>query len=240
MPPLQGCTIALGGTFPGHSASTLEQNFITALGASLVKTVNNSTTHLVVTNTEFAKPSTKVKQAQSHGVHIVKLAWLEDCLDQSTRLSEDAYSFDAPDPVADAPTVTANGSRKRSFMISGDAEEDGSQSQPKKKNKTTITNGSHKQSPEATKSTSANGAKPEPKTSSKSKLKMEGANRQTNIAKTSDMNIPLDETCPLSQYRIYIDGGGVIHDASLNQTNASNNNNKFYRLQVWHKSWFSS
>lgn len=31
---------------------------------------------------------------------------------------------------------------------------------------------------------------------------------------------------------MYIDDDSVIYDASLNQTNAGKNNNKFYRVQV--------
>lgn len=41
----------------------------------------------------------------------------------------------------------------------------------------------------------------------------------------------LDEGAP-ANYNVYIDSDLTIWDASLNQTNASNNNNKFYRLQV--------
>ena len=215
-PPLEGCAIALSGNFPGHSQSALEQDFINALGATLAKTVNKSTTHLVTTDIDFAKPSAKVKQAQSHDLHIVKLAWLEDCLDQSTRLSEGGYSFDGSDSVPGPSAAAVNGSRKRSAA----ADDDESQLQPKKKGKTASTNGSQMQSQQAVKSTA------------ELKLKTEVANGQTNIAKSSEINIPLDETCPLNHYVIYIDDGGVIYDASLNQTNAGNNNNKFYRIQV--------
>ena len=31
---------------------------------------------------------------------------------------------------------------------------------------------------------------------------------------------------------MHIDDDGTIYDASLNQTNSTNNNNKFYRIQV--------
>jgi poly [ADP-ribose] polymerase len=227
-PPLQGCTIALSGTFSGRSQSALEQDFINALGASLAKTVTSSTTHLVTTDTDFAKPSTKVKQAKSHDVHIVKLAWLEGCLDQNTRLSEDDYSFDAP-----ASTVTANGktsgSRKRAV---DDAEDDGSQSQPKKKSKAASTNGSQSQQ--------ASKPKSESKTTTDLKSKTELHDGQINIAKSSDISIPVDEACPLTHYLVYINDDGVIYDAALNQTNASNNNNKFYRLQVCPESETSS
>ncbi|KAK8138608.1 Poly polymerase [Apiospora sp. TS-2023a] len=46
------------------------------------------------------------------------------------------------------------------------------------------------------------------------------------------LNIPIDEMCPLTHYEVYIDDTGVIYDAALNQTNASSNNNKFYRVQL--------
>jgi poly [ADP-ribose] polymerase len=215
-PPLEGCAIALSGNFPGHSQSALEQNFINALGATLAKSVNKSTTHLVTTDVDFAKPSAKVKQAQSHDLHVVKLAWLEDCLDQSTRLSEDGYSFDGSDSVPGPSAAAVNGSRKRSAA----ADDDESQLQPKKKGKAASTNCPQIQPQEAVKSPA------------ESKLKAQVANGQTNIAKSSEINIPLDETCPLNHYVVYIDDGGVIYDASLNQTNAGNNNNKFYRIQV--------
>ena len=93
-PPLDGCTIALSGTFPGFTQPAIENDFINALGASLSKTVNSETTHLVTNDVDFAKPSTKVKQAKTRDIQIVKLAWLEDCLDQAKRLSEDDYFFD--------------------------------------------------------------------------------------------------------------------------------------------------
>lgn len=53
-----------------------------------------------------------------------------------------------------------------------------------------------------------------------------------SILKSRDVNIPLDEGCPLQLYRVYIDEDGVVYDASLNKTDTSANNNKFYRVQV--------
>lgn len=45
--------------------------------------------------------------------------------------------------------------------------------------------------------------------------------------------VPVDDHCLLQDYAVYIDPrSGTAYDASLNQCNASNNNNKFYRLQV--------
>lgn len=55
-----------------------------------------------------------------------------------------------------------------------------------------------------------------------------------NIAKSKDIVVQLDEICPLTQYRVYIDDSNLIYDASLNQTNSGANNNKFYRIQLLH------
>ncbi|KAK3649312.1 hypothetical protein LTR22_012913 [Elasticomyces elasticus] len=56
---------------------------------------------------------------------------------------------------------------------------------------------------------------------------------RAQIATDKKLRIPVDEHCPLSSYHVYIDpDDSIIYDASLNQTNASNNNNKFYRLQL--------
>jgi poly [ADP-ribose] polymerase len=51
-------------------------------------------------------------------------------------------------------------------------------------------------------------------------------------AKSKQIAISIDEYCPLANYQVYIDDDGEIWDASLNQTNASANNNKFYKVQV--------
>lgn len=46
------------------------------------------------------------------------------------------------------------------------------------------------------------------------------------------LDIPIDDGVA-SSWHVYVDPDtGIIYDASLNQTNASNNNNKFYRVQV--------
>jgi len=62
--------------------------------------------------------------------------------------------------------------------------------------------------------------------------KPEPALGEGQVAKRRDIQIPLDEGCPHVSSTVYIAPDGVIFDASLNQTNASNNNNKFYRIQV--------
>ncbi|KAI8932727.1 hypothetical protein NX059_010218 [Plenodomus lindquistii] len=51
-------------------------------------------------------------------------------------------------------------------------------------------------------------------------------------AKSKKLAISIDEYCPLNSYQVYIDNDGTIWDASLNQTNSSANNNKFYKVQT--------
>lgn len=60
---------------------------------------------------------------------------------------------------------------------------------------------------------------------------------------SKSLKVEVDEACNLkASYEVFIDDSGLIWDATLNQTNAANNNNKFYRIQllrngVDHKTW---
>ena len=80
--------------------------------------------------------------------------------------------------------------------------------------------------------------KPESKAASKAETNDEPETEHPAIGEAQIANpevklhIPIDEMCPLTQYEVYIDNAGVIYDAALNQTNASSNNNKFYRVQL--------
>ncbi|KAJ2960063.1 hypothetical protein NQ176_g11076 [Zarea fungicola] len=56
------------------------------------------------------------------------------------------------------------------------------------------------------------------------------------IIKQKGAVIPVDAVCQLPGFQVYVDpDSGIIYDASLNQTNASNNNNKFYIVQLLHE-----
>jgi poly [ADP-ribose] polymerase len=66
----------------------------------------------------------------------------------------------------------------------------------------------------------------------KPKIKEEAKVGDGQNAKSGKIAVSLDEECPLAQYQVFIDDDGTIFDASLNQTNSSANNNKFYKAQV--------
>ena len=197
--PLIGCHIALSGAFPGTSHAAI-QSQITSLGASLAKSIPNDATHLVTTQRNYDKPSTEVKAARKHDLHIVSLGWIEHCLSTTSKVPEKAYLFTSS--PADVRSQS-NGSRKRNASPDSSANEN-AKSQFKMQK-------------------TVNG--------SKTKVKS-GQVADDQISKSSDIKIPLDEGCPLTTYEVYIDDNGVIYDASLNQANASANNNKFYRIQV--------
>lgn len=64
-------------------------------------------------------------------------------------------------------------------------------------------------------------------------LKVSTSSKKKKKAKPT-LVVPIDEACTLSQsHRVHIDANdGEIFDVTLNQTNAGNNNNKFYRIQL--------
>ncbi|TGJ87485.1 hypothetical protein E0Z10_g1303 [Xylaria hypoxylon] len=209
-PPFASFSIAISGSIPNRTQASIETDYIAPLGGALAKSVSASTTHLVTTETDYQKPSAKVKSAQANGIPIVTFEWLEDCLGQNTYLKEDAYGFTSQSQPQANRSTRPKSSRKRpasqTTQNDNDDINDNQQPQPTKKGKA-----DNDESKER-----------EPKFA------------EAQIAKSLDVKIPVDEGAQreLVNYEVYIDDDGVIYDASLNQTNASNNNNKFYRVQL--------
>ena len=196
---LIGCHIALSGTFTGTTHAAI-QGQITSLGGSITKSITDDTTHLVTTQRDYDKSSTKVNAAREHNLHIVSLGWIEHCLSTTSKVAEKAYLFTSS--PADVPSQP-NSPPKRDASPDSSADENVKSRHKKQK----TVNGS--------------------KTELKSDKVADG-----QIVKSSNVKIPLDEGCSLTTYEVYIDENGIIYDASLNQANATANNNKFYRIQV--------
>ncbi|KAH6644488.1 poly polymerase catalytic domain-containing protein [Boeremia exigua] len=198
--PLDRCSIATSGRFPGTTQAAL-QTRITDLGGTIVSKVTYDTTLLITTDKDYETRSTKVAAAKSNGVPIVSIDWLDETESSNVKADEDQYSLDAP--KASAGTVAASNGKKRaaSKTDSPAPTQDGSQS---KKRKTLEENAKI------------------------SDVKVgDGQN-----AKSKKIVVPLDEYCPSPSYEVYIDDDGLIWDASLNQTNATANNNKYYKVQL--------
>ncbi len=253
LPPLEGCVVAISGTFPGTTQAAVKE-LVAQSGGKVSSSVTAATTHLVTTKPDFDKPSAKVSSSRVLGIHIVSLQWLQECQDSSTRKPESEYGLDrdADDgsssdedqpPVLVAVIKPANSSAKR---IAAPASTAGSSSDGKPaRKKAKTTNGTQAATQTATKPVPAKSvpaksapAKPatassqatKPATTSSPPAKPGAASSQ--MAKSHNLRVPVDECCTLNAYAVYIDDDSVIWDASLNQSNSANNNNKFYRIQV--------
>jgi poly [ADP-ribose] polymerase len=222
--PLDGCVVALSGTFPSLSHATLQKQ-LTALGAKFARSVTAATTHLVSNKEDFAKDSSKVVAAKANNVTIVDIEWALKAIEDDGRPAEDDYSLQA---VKKRPIAIAKSDP------SADASEDDDSTQKPKKRKTAKDTKSGKAT-KATKAAKVKDETPEPEEPKKKAKKEKQPVAEGQIAKSANLVVPVDELFHVSGktgFVVYIDSDGVIYDASLNQTNASNNNNKFYKVQV--------
>ncbi|KAF2788790.1 poly polymerase 2 ADP-ribosyltransferase 2 [Melanomma pulvis-pyrius CBS 109.77] len=253
MLPLAGFSIALSGTL--GVTHGVAQSSITSLGGEAAKTVTADTTYLVSTQADVDKASTKVKAALKHGIPIVSLDWLDECA--SSLVHEDPQAFLLASAAAATPSAPAprQGRSKKTADTSPPPAPAPAPALPLRKSRSKKPAPSPDASPVLSPATTpvmapviqkAKGKKraaspaplpppavaPEPK-----KPKMAQTTAQFgegSVVKSKDIVIPLDENCFLISYRVYVDDDGVVFDAALNQTNASNNNNKFYRIQLLH------
>ncbi|KAG0154574.1 hypothetical protein PDIDSM_142 [Penicillium digitatum] len=233
--------IAVGGTFPNLRQADLKA-LIEKNGATFSTAVTEDSTHLVTTEKDVEKGTTKYKQAsQVVNCHIVPLSWLLDSDQAKKPLPESNYSFgqaeqaSKSDEDTNTKVVDANASvpmdnkrtlRKRAVDAvspENDAE--------KKTNDT--------------KKNSANGkAAMDKKLTTKKRRADEDSGKSGSNKKAKDIqktattaiNVPIDdgfeELGKLKDPKVYIDSAGLIWDATLSQTVAANNANKFYRVQL--------
>ena len=207
--PLDGCSIATSGRFPGTTQGAL-QTRITRLGATVDSTVTADTNFLIATEKDYKGESTKTKAATTHNVPVVTLDWLEETESSNAKADETKYLLSSSAAPAAAASTTATASTSAPPPAQ--------------------TNGSKKRaaSPDASPPPAPDAAK-----SSKRKKIEDAKVGEGSVAKKSKtVAVSVDEYCPSSTYHVYIDDDGMIWDASLNQTNASANNNKFYKVQV--------
>ncbi|KAJ5698679.1 hypothetical protein N7462_000684 [Penicillium macrosclerotiorum] len=206
--------IAVSGTFPGFKQSDVKE-LIEAQGATFSTSVNDQCTHLITTSKDVEKNSSKYQAAsKSTTCHVVSLDWLTESSKGKKPLAEKVYLLGAG---------AGSGQSTAAPQVA-----------PKKSNMNALKNGNGKDLTADSE-----------KTGQKRALKQEDESAEKPIKKQKDSEssiskqlvIPVDEgfTSSVSSYldpRVHIDDTGLIWDATLNQTVASNNNNKFYRLQI--------
>jgi poly [ADP-ribose] polymerase len=202
--PLDNYSIATSGRFPGTTQGAVQQR-ITALGGTVASKITSDTNILIATDKDFEVKSTKVAAAIANDVPVVSIDWLQETETSGNKADEKQYSLSSSSasPVAPAAAPAAVNGKKRAATSSASPAPSQDASQSKKR-----------------------------KT-----LKEKAKNDKVKVgdgqnAKSKKINVPVDEYCPSPNYEVYIDDDGLIWDASLNQTNASANNNKFYKVQV--------
>jgi poly [ADP-ribose] polymerase len=221
-PPLDGCVLTISGKFDyfKHTQASLEQ-LVKSLGGSVTKSVTKTTTHVVCTEDDYNSSTAKVAAGKAKDLPLVSPEWIFESEKQNKTIDpqDHVWGSDSAKPS----DSQANG-KKRPLMVSksdDDAEPD---------TKKAKTNGA--------KTAKAKGkaaqADAEPEAEAQAETKEEKEVAEGQFIKKKNVAIPVDEHCPLNAtYQVYIDpDSGLIYDASLNQANASHNNNKFYRVQA--------
>ena len=204
--PLDGYAIATSGRFPRTTQSAL-QGRVTDLGGSIASKVTADTNILIATDKDFEAKSTKVVAAIANDVPIVTIDWLDETESSNSKADEKQYLLSSPSTSAAGSALSsapaATNGKKRA--ASGSVPPAPSQDASQSKKRKTL--------------------------EEKGKIENVKVGDGQN-AKSKKINVPVDEYCPLPNYEVYIDDDGLVWDASLNQTNATANNNKFYKVQV--------
>ncbi|KAK0702580.1 poly polymerase catalytic domain-containing protein [Apiosordaria backusii] len=220
-PPLEGCKIALSGTFTGMTQSAVKAK-AEAVGATVSTTVTEDTTHLVATEADFNKPSAKVAKAQTLGIPIVNFEWLSLSEQNNSKQAEKDFIFGASSTNASNGPAAATTSRKRAApAVDNASDTEVAAPAPKRSRGGRATAAKPAEVKDEDEDVKTEDAAPELK-----KAKQEKALGEGQVLKRKDTRIPIDDGCPFTNSVVYVDSDGVIYDASLNQTNASNNNNK--------------
>lgn len=105
--PLKGCVVTFCGNFYGRNQTALLA-YAASLGAHTAKSVTRNVTHLVATQTECDKLSSKVKQAQDQGVYIVSIDWMDESETAGSKQPESNYALLNTNPGPIIPAAPAS------------------------------------------------------------------------------------------------------------------------------------
>ncbi|KAI9652272.1 MAG: hypothetical protein M1829_001802 [Trizodia sp. TS-e1964] len=236
MPKLfDDCTIALSGTFEGHKQAQIIK-CIKDNGGNYSAKVEPTTTHLIPSQNDFDKQSTKYKQAITNPkIKIFKIDWIVDSLVGKKKLPLRPYIY----PASSSPTATQPSTPppevKASLKTDQDSEDQGKAT--KLSSKREMSRGKKRARAESEKPDGSRAESDEPP-NKKSHIAKKEASPPASVVSLKagpykPQNIQVDDFCPLNgSHKVYIDPTGRIYDASLNQTDVKNNHNKFYRIQL--------
>lgn len=172
--------------------------------------------HVIYSDTVANKFSDKVRKAHEMGIPVVSVDWLLKTKEKNERQPEADYALDMSflgDATSGAVKV-----------------EDDAASQ-KNDDDTKGTKRKRSPSPAPSVQAAANKKPIIEESPKKSKLESSKAVGEGQVLKDKTLQIPLDVGAPYN-FRVWVDNEGTVYDASLNLTNSSGNNNKFYRVQA--------
>ncbi|GIJ85653.1 hypothetical protein Asppvi_004514 [Aspergillus pseudoviridinutans] len=205
--------IAVSGTFPGYKQADLKA-IVEGQGATFTSTVSEGCTHLVTTQKEAEKGTVKYKQACNvPGCDVVSLEWLLD-------------SQKAGKPLASKMYLLTSGAASVGQVQNGDASSSAtatSATPAPKTNKRKLADANADAAYAADDAADVNGDSNGAESNKKQKDAQKGS--------AKSLHVPVDEGCTMPG-TVFIEDSGLIWDATLNQTNSANNNNKFYRIQL--------
>ena len=234
-PPLKDFTIAFasssipaGEPLKGTKLEDLKAE-ITRCGGSYTSKISECT-HLIASESQFNKKLTKISEALNEStVKIVGYAWLEE-------------SFKAKAPVSETDHLLRDQSNQASQTHGTSAKQDtkdttATKSKGNKKDaKSATTNGTVVKAEDDDEADVSNTKKRKRNSAgSNESSKGHGGGKEMNVTKQLDMNIPLDHVLMSyhgSQYKVHIGDDSAIYDVTLNQSNAGENANKFYIIQL--------
>ncbi|RHZ44545.1 putative poly(ADP)-ribose polymerase PARP [Aspergillus thermomutatus] len=204
--------IAVSGTFPGYKQADLKA-IVEGQGATFSSTVSEGCTHLVTTQKEAEKGTVKYKQACNvPGCEVVSLEWLLDSQKAGRPLAGKAYLLTSGAASAvqgqnggDSATATATAT--------------GATTAPKSNKRKLADTDADAMDGAANANGDSNGDEANKK------------QKDAQKASAKSLKVPVDEGCTMPG-AVFIEDSGLIWDATLNQTNSANNNNKFYRIQL--------
>lgn len=104
--PLKGCIVTFSGNFYNITQTALLDQ-AARLGAQTARSVTKAVTHLVTTQTECDKLSSKVRQAQDHGAFIVSIDWVTESEETGSKQPEANFGLtSSPGPTSNGPDLS--------------------------------------------------------------------------------------------------------------------------------------
>ncbi|EGC36876.1 hypothetical protein DICPUDRAFT_150569 [Dictyostelium purpureum] len=226
-----GIIFSFSGTFSVTQSELIKK--VENHGSSTAKGVTLKVTHLVSTAEDFKKNSASVQKAKKQGIFIVSEQFIHKCIEASKKLDEKDFIISDSDDAEDeeeeeeeekvAPPPK-RGSKKAAAKRGKEPEPESEESE-EDTNKLTTRSKKKTKNVDESKSEKSN-------TTEEFSSDIEDSDDDSNkVTVKVHGRAAVDMHFPDKNYHVYDDGKDV-YDATLNQTEIAQNNNKFYIIQI--------